>query len=194
MIESTLQNDDILNSEIFFYDANNNYLGYKFWYPTASDIVYAPIPEGAVYFRLLLGSFVGGDFTSANLENVTATFAISANDILITRYGWTQNTGNDDTGEMNLPSSTRICCQNYIPIPTSATKVSVSASTSSNVSCDNFGYWYTDSAYIVDWWWVSSGTQVNIDSNATRLRIGLRRNDSANITPSDLLYCIVRFT
>ena len=194
MIESTLQNDDILNSEIFFYDANNNYLGYKFWYPTTSDIVYAPIPEGAVYFRLLLGSFVGGDFTSANLENVTATFAISANDILITRYGWTQNTGNDDTGEMNLPSSTRICCQNYIPIPTSATKVSVSASTTSNVPCDNFGYWYTDSTYIVDWWWVSSGTQVNIDSNATRLRIGLRRNDSANITPSDLLYCIVRFT
>jgi hypothetical protein len=194
MIESALQNDDILNSEIFFYDANNNYLGYKFWYPTTSDIVYAPIPEGAVYFRLLLGSFVGGDFTSANLGNVTATFAISANDILITRYGWTQNTGNDDTGEMNLPSSTRICCQNYIPIPTSATKVSVSASTSSNVPCDNFGYWYTDSTYIVDWWWVSSGTQVNIDSNATRLRIGLRRNDSANITPSDLLYCIVRFT
>lgn len=194
IIESTLQNDDILNSEIFFYDANNNYLGYKFWYPTTSDIVYAPIPEGAVYFRLLLGSFVGGDFTSANLENVTATFAISANDILITRYGWTQNTGNDDTGEMNLPSSTRICCQNYIPIPTSATKVSVLASTSSNVPCDNFGYWYTDSTYIVDWWWVSSGTQVNIDSNATRLRIGLRRNDSANITPSDLLYCIVRFT
>ena len=193
MIES-LQNADILNSEIFFYDSNNNYLGYKFWYPTTSDIVYAPIPAGAVYFRLLLGSFVGGDFTSANLENVTATFAISANDILITRYGWTQNTGNDNTGEMNLPSSTRICCQNYIPIPTSATKVSVSASTSSNVSCDNFGYWYTDSTYIVDWWWVSSGTQVNIDSNATRLRIGLRRNDSANITPSDLLYCIVRFT
>ena len=193
MIESTLQNDDILNSEVFFYDANNNYLGYKFWYPTTSDIVYAPIPNGAVYFRLLLGAFVGGDFTSADLEYVTATFAISANDLIITRYGWTQNTGNDNTGEMDFPSSSRIACQNYIPIPTGATKLTITASASS-VSCDNFGYWYTDSSYITDWWWVSSGTQININSSATRLRIGLRKVGQADITPSELTSCIVRFT
>ena len=193
MIESTLQNDDILNSEVFFYDANNNYLGYKFWYPSTSDIVYAPIPEGAVYFRLLLGSFVGGDFTSANLENVTATFAVSANDILITRYGWTQNTGNDNTGEMDVSSSSRIACQNYIPVPAGATKLTVTASTS-NTSCENFGYWYTDSSYITYWDWVSSGTQVSINSSATRIRIGLRKVGEANITPSELTSCIVRFT
>lgn len=193
MIESTLQNDDILNSEIFFYDANNNYLGYKFWYPSTSDIVYAPIPDGAVYFRLLLGSFVGGDFTSANLENVTATFAVSANDILITRYGWTQNTGNDNTGEMDVSSSSRIACQNYIPVPAGATKLTVTASTS-NTSCENFGYWYTDSSYITYWDWVSSGTQVSINSSATRIRIGLRKVGEANITPSELTSCIVRFT
>ena len=193
MIESALQNDDILNSEVFFYDANNNYLGYKFWYPTTSNIVYAPIPEGAVYFRLLLGAFAGGDFTSADLENVTATFAVSANDILITRYGWTQNTGNDSTGEMNVYSSNRIACQNYIPIPAGSTKLTITAS-ASNVFCDNFGYWYTDSSYITYWDWVSSGTQVNINSNATRLRIGLRKVGQADITPSELTSCIVRFT
>ena len=94
---------------------------------------------------------------------------------------------------MDFPSSSRIACQNYIPIPTGATKLTITASASS-VSCDNFGYWYTDSSYITDWWWVSSGTQININSSATRLRIGLRKVGQADITPSELTSCIVRFT
>ncbi len=194
MLNGLLQNTNALNSEIFFYDENNTYLGYKSWYPNSSNIVYAPIPDNTKSFKILLNSFSNEDFTSSDLSSVTVTFAISANDILLTNYTWTQNTGNDSTGAMDTYANNRIACQNYISIPTGSRKISITASTTSNVSCKNFGYWYTNSSYITYWDWVSSGTQVNINSSATRLRIGLCRNDNAPITPSDLSYCIIRFT
>ena len=192
-VESKLNNNNILNSEVFFYDSSNNYLGCKYWYPTENDIVYCPIPEGATSFKLLLSAFAGGDFTSSDLHFVDVTFAKTDYDILITRYGWTQTTGNDSTGEMEQYSSTRICCQNYLPIPSDATSVSVSAK-AGNDFCKNFGYFYTDSSYITYWDWVADSTTVSLDSNATRIRVGLAKSDNSSITPTDLTYCIVHFT
>lgn len=128
---------------------------------------------------------------SSNVQIGSFTYNVQMLRLDVSSYTWEQGSGNGSTGSMDVSSTTRIRCADYIQIQPQYTKIKIDARDTYDTELYYDVYLYSGSTFILDTGWLQPGTWINLLSGTTSVRIILRYSDNTTIDVPNLEYCAI---